>query len=104
MCFRKNSYLNFIEKIVARFSWEGHLAGAVVGFIFAVITRNHGPKRQIYSWENQSEPDAREKWLWEKYKESLPEEERKAIEEKYGEQRNEESEDGDYWYRNDTFK
>ena len=85
-------------------SWEGHLAGAIVGFIFAVITRNHGPKRQIYSWENQSEPDAREKWLWEKYKESLPEEERKAIEEKYGEQRNEESEDEDYWYRNDTFK
>ena len=83
-------------------SWEGHLSGAIAGFIFAVITRNHGPARKKYSWENQSGPDAREKWLWEKYKESLSEEERRAIEEKYGEQENEKPDGGNYWHRNDT--
>jgi len=82
-------------------SWESHLGGAIGGFIFAVLTRKYGPKRKIYSWETQSEPDAREKWLWEKYKESLPKEERIALEKKYGEE-NESSSEDNYWFSNDS--
>ncbi len=85
-------------------SWESHLAGAIVGFVFAVITRKYGPSRKEYSWENRTEPDAREKWLWEKYKETLSEEERLALEEKYGEKPDEKEDEDRYWFRNDTFK
>lgn len=66
-------------------SWESHLSGALVGLLFAYIGRNYGPQEKKYSWENRTEPDSREKWLWERYKESLPEHERIALEEKYGE-------------------
>lgn len=83
-------------------SWEGHLAGGIVGFIFAVLTRKYGPQRKQYTWETNQEPDAREKWLWERYKDSLPEEERTAIEEKYGETPKQNPDDDDFWFRNDT--
>ncbi len=44
---------------------------------------------------------SREEWLWNKYKESLPEDERKSLEEKYGEYKNPEDDD-DYWFTTDT--
>lgn len=83
-------------------SWESHLGGGIVGFIFAILTRKYGPKRKVYSWETQLEPDAREKWLWEKYKESLPEDERLALEKKYGEEADTQSKDQGYWFTNDS--
>jgi len=81
-------------------SWEGHLSGGITGLIFAFITRNYGPKRKLFSWENSSGPDAREKWLWEKYKETLPENERVELEKKYGEEPG--SENDNYWFTNDS--
>lgn len=86
-------------------SWESHLSGGIVGLIFALLTRKYGLQRKVYSWENRQEPDAREKWLWEKYKETLPEEERLKLEEKYGEKRennNENPSDNNYWFTNDS--
>lgn len=83
-------------------SWESHLGGGIVGLIFAFTTRKYGPKRKVYSWENNSEPDAREKWLWEKYKESLPENERIALEQKYGENSDTDSNEDNYWFTNDS--
>lgn len=84
-------------------SWESHLAGGLVGLLFAFITRKYGPAEKQYSWENRSEPDSREKWLWEKYKESLPENERKSLEEKYGENQKKDADDrDDYWFTTDT--
>ncbi len=38
-------------------SWEGHLSGAISGFIIAVIFRNHGPQRPIKVW-NELESDS----------------------------------------------
>lgn len=104
----------FPEEILPKFykessnpiSWESHLAGGIVGFIFAIITRKHGVQRKVYSWEINSEPDAREKMLWETYKESLPEEERIKLEEKYGETSTKISSDDsgkdNYWFSNDS--
>jgi membrane associated rhomboid family serine protease len=84
-------------------SWESHLAGAIMGIIFAFITRNYGEQGRKYSWEDNPEPDDREKWLWEQYKEGLSEEERILLEKKYGENSTaKESEDPDYWYYNDS--
>ena len=31
-------------------SWEGHLSGAISGFIIAVIFRNHGPQKPVKEW------------------------------------------------------
>ena len=100
----------FPEEILPKFyressnpiSWESHFAGGIVGFIFALITRKYGPQRKIYSWEINSEPDAREKMLWERYKETLPEEERIALEKKYGEEPEEDSDNDNYWFTNDS--
>lgn len=83
-------------------SWESHLGGAIGGLLFAFITKSYGPKPKVYSWENRAEPDEREKWLWEKYKESLTEEERIALEKKYGEISESDSDDENYWFSNDT--
>ncbi|MFA5619528.1 MAG: rhomboid family intramembrane serine protease [Weeksellaceae bacterium] len=92
-------------------SWESHLAGGVIGLIFAFITRKYGPETKKYSWEEKSEPDASEQWLWEKYKASLPEDERVELEKKYGEWKEKEIEipenkpqkdDDDYWFSTDT--
>ena len=38
-------------------SWEGHLGGAVAGFVLALYYRNSGPKRKQYSWELEDETD-----------------------------------------------
>ncbi len=96
----------FPEEILPKFyredsnpiSWESHLAGGIVGFFFAIITRKYGSHKKVYSWENSTEPDAREKYLWEKYKQTLSDEERIALEKKYGE----ESTDDSYWFTNDS--
>lgn len=99
----------FPEEILPKFyressnpiSWESHLAGGIVGFIFALITRRYGIQRKIYSWEQNHEPDEREKYLWERYKETLSHEERTALEIKYGEL-SEDKSDEDYWFTNDS--
>lgn len=36
-------------------SWEGHLFGGLAGLACAVIYRNQGPQRRIYSWELEDE-------------------------------------------------
>lgn len=104
----------FPEEILPKFyredsnpiSWESHLGGGIVGFIFAMLTKNYGPKKKIYSWEINPEPDAREIALWESYKETLSEEEKIKIAEKYGESISKESDqkgsDENYWFTNDS--
>jgi membrane associated rhomboid family serine protease len=81
-------------------SWESHLSGGITGFVFAFVTRKYGVSRKIYSWEKSNGPDAREKWLWEKYKETLPDTERTELEKKYGENPDDGNED--YWFTNDS--
>ena len=36
-----------------RISWEGHLAGALVGLILAILFRKIGPRKKTYEWENE---------------------------------------------------
>lgn len=43
--------------IQPRISWEGHLFGAIAGFILAIYFRAEGPQRPKYSWELEEEED-----------------------------------------------
>lgn len=41
--------------IFPHISWEYHLYGGISGFIAALIYRNHGPQRIVWSWENEDD-------------------------------------------------
>lgn len=41
--------------IFPHISWEYHLYGGLSGFIAALIYRNEGPKRIVWSWENEDD-------------------------------------------------
>ena len=43
-------------------SWEGHLSGAFVGSVFAVIFRKYGPQKPIKVWEDEPD-DENPYWL-----------------------------------------
>ena len=36
-------------------SWEGHLSGALIGILLAVIYRKEGPQKEVYHWEEDEE-------------------------------------------------
>ena len=38
-------------------SWEGHLSGAIVGSVLAVLYRDQGPERPKPSWELEEESE-----------------------------------------------
>lgn len=44
-----------ILPIFPHISWEYHLYGGISGFIAALIYRNHGPQRIVWSWENEDD-------------------------------------------------
>ena len=41
-----------------RISWEGHLAGAIVGFVLAIVYRKKGPQKPVKVWEEEDEEDS----------------------------------------------
>ena len=43
-------------------SWEGHLSGAFVGTVFAVILRKYGPQKPVKVWEDEPD-DENPYWL-----------------------------------------
>ncbi len=43
--------------IFPHISWEYHLFGGISGFIAAIIYRNKGPERIVWSWENEDDED-----------------------------------------------
>ena len=43
-------------------SWEGHLSGALVGIIFAIILRKYGPQKPVKVWEDEPD-DENPYWL-----------------------------------------
>lgn len=55
VAFLYGSMVWWVLPIEKHISWEGHLAGAVMGLILALAYKNLGPQRKVYDWEN--EPD-----------------------------------------------
>lgn len=43
-------------------SWEGHLAGAVSGALFALIYRKKGPQKPEKIWDDEPEDDENAIW------------------------------------------
>jgi len=39
-------------------SWEGHLSGALIGIMLAVIFRKEGPQKEVYHWEEDDEDES----------------------------------------------
>ena len=38
-------------------SWEGHLAGAISGVVFALVYRKKGPQKPVKIWEDENEEE-----------------------------------------------
>src|SRR5690625_1075773 len=44
-------------------SWEGHLSGFIVGFLFALITKNVPLSQSIYEWEREDFDDSTDAFI-----------------------------------------
>ena len=55
--FLYGSMIWYIFPIKERISWEGHLSGFLVGFIFAVIFRKEGPQPENFTYTDTEEFD-----------------------------------------------
>jgi membrane associated rhomboid family serine protease len=51
VAFLYGSLVWWVLPIEPGISWEGHLSGAIVGFVLSLVLRSEGPKRQLYQWE-----------------------------------------------------
>ena len=38
-------------------SWEGHLSGALIGVLLAIVYRKEGPQKEVYHWEDEDEKE-----------------------------------------------
>ena len=36
-------------------SWEGHLSGAIIGIVLALLLRKEGPQKEVHHWEEDDE-------------------------------------------------
>jgi membrane associated rhomboid family serine protease len=57
VAFLYGSIVWWILPIDPQVSWEGHLAGVLVGSVLAVLYRNRGPERRKYRWEADEEAE-----------------------------------------------
>jgi membrane associated rhomboid family serine protease len=55
VAFFYGSMVWYIFPVDQHISWEGHLSGAVIGILAAVIFRKQGPKRDKYDFEIEQE-------------------------------------------------
>lgn len=57
VAFLYGSIVWWVLPIDPQVSWEGHMAGVVVGSVLAVVYRNRGPERRKYRWEADEEAE-----------------------------------------------
>jgi membrane associated rhomboid family serine protease len=53
--FLYGSMVWYLFPVEERISWEGHLAGFLVGFLFAIIFRNLGPQPEVFTYSENPE-------------------------------------------------
>lgn len=51
--FLYGSFIWYVFPIDPKISWEGHLSGFVVGFIFSIVFKNPTLKERKYEWEHE---------------------------------------------------
>ena len=55
----------FPETVKKGVSWEGHLSGAITGFILSILLLKKGPQKKEYDWgEDDDESDNNEKYIY----------------------------------------
>jgi len=47
----------FPETVKKGVSWEGHLSGAIVGFILSIVFLQKGPQKKKYDWEDEHDDE-----------------------------------------------
>ncbi len=55
--FLYGSMIWYIFPVEEQISWEGHLSGFIVGFLFAIIFKNQGPQPEKFSYSENVEFD-----------------------------------------------
>tara|TARA_Y100001968_G_C19410334_1_gene745937 strand:- start:1102 stop:1749 length:648 start_codon:yes stop_codon:yes gene_type:complete len=45
----------FPETVKQGVSWEGHLSGAIIGFILSILFLKKGPQKKKYDWEHEDD-------------------------------------------------
>lgn len=57
VAFLYGSMVWWVLPIDKHISWEGHLAGGVMGLVLALAYKNKGPQRKVYDWESDPQND-----------------------------------------------
>lgn len=52
--FLYGSMVWYVLPVKEDISWEGHLAGFIVGAIFSLYYKNAGPQKVLYDWEKEN--------------------------------------------------
>ena len=58
MVFLYGSFLWGMIPSLARpqnISWEGHLGGAIIGVVLAILLRKEGPQKEVHHWEEEDD-------------------------------------------------
>jgi len=50
----------FPWEVYSQISWEGHLSGATIGFILAIVYRKKGPQKPVKVWEYEEDDEYKE--------------------------------------------
>ena len=48
----------FPETVKKGVSWEGHLSGAIIGFILSITLLKRGPQKKKYDWDDEDNEDS----------------------------------------------
>ena len=43
--------------VLQNISWEGHLSGAIVGVVLALLLRNEGPQKEVHHWDEEEDEE-----------------------------------------------
>ena len=60
VAFLYGSIVWWVLPIDPQISWEGHLAGSIVGIVLAILLRNQGPQAEKTQWEIEEELELEE--------------------------------------------
>ena len=50
--------------VLQNISWEGHLSGAIIGVVLAIVFRKEGPQKEVHHWDDDDDDHGDEKPYW----------------------------------------
>ena len=61
--FIYGSLVWYIFPLKQNMSWEGHLSGFLIGFLFALYFKQNVPKKYSYDWEKENFDDKNDPFI-----------------------------------------